>query len=173
MRRRTSRASNSLNIAGTLRSPLSRWTSTSATLREGRLLLPAKMTSSISPPRIDLAEVSPMTQRSASTRLDLPQPFGPTMPVRPGAMTSSVASTKDLKPLRRSFVNWTNGALPAASGLTERVVDQLLEVIIGKLAGMHLALDDEGRGRVDLVLVARLLQPADDLVLERLVGEAG
>ena len=28
-------------------------------------------------------ELSPMTQRSASTRFDLPHPFGPTMPVRP------------------------------------------------------------------------------------------
>ena len=33
--------------------------------------------------RSDLCEVSPITQRSASTRLDLPQPFGPTTPVRP------------------------------------------------------------------------------------------
>ncbi|MGY4472180.1 hypothetical protein ACVWWK_007889 [Bradyrhizobium sp. LB9.1b] len=37
-------------------------------------------------------------QRSASTRFDLPQPLGPTTPVRPGSMTKSVASTKDLKP---------------------------------------------------------------------------
>src|SRR5690606_23758521 len=39
----------------------------------------------------------------ASTRLDLPQPLGPTMPVSPGSMTRVVSSAKDLKPcsLRR------------------------------------------------------------------------
>ena len=74
-------------------------------LRAGRLALPPKMTSSISPPRMRLAEVSPITQRSASTRLDLPQPLGPTMPVSPGSIESSVGSTKDLKPLSRSLVN--------------------------------------------------------------------
>jgi hypothetical protein len=71
-------------------------------LRDGRLPDPAKITSSISPPRRRLAEPSPITQRKASTRLDLPQPFGPTMPVSPGSIASSVGSTKDLKPVRRS-----------------------------------------------------------------------
>ena len=33
-----------------------------------------------------LYELSPITQRSASTRFDLPQPFGPTTPVKPGSM---------------------------------------------------------------------------------------
>src|SRR3984885_6957128 len=47
-----------------------------------------------------------MTQRTASTRLDLPQPFGPTTPVSPGSMTKSVGSTKDLKPIRRSRVSF-------------------------------------------------------------------
>ena len=49
-------------------------------------------------PRIDRAEVSPIVQRSASSRLDLPQPFGPTIPVSPGSMRRSAASTKLLKP---------------------------------------------------------------------------
>jgi hypothetical protein len=35
-----------------------------------------------------LAEFSPITQRSASTVFDLPQPFGPTIPVRPGPISS-------------------------------------------------------------------------------------
>jgi hypothetical protein len=35
-------------------------------------------------------EFSPITQRIASTRLDLPQPLGPTMPVRPGSIRKSV-----------------------------------------------------------------------------------
>jgi hypothetical protein len=59
----------------------------------------------MSPPRMRRAEVSPMTQRSASTRFDLPQPFGPTMPVIPGAISRSSGSTKDLKPARRRRVN--------------------------------------------------------------------
>ena len=42
------------------------------------------MTSSMPAPRIDLGEHSPITQRIASSTLDLPQPFGPTTPVRPG-----------------------------------------------------------------------------------------
>ncbi len=78
---------------------------TSARLRAGRPLVPPKMTSSISPPRMRLAEFSPIAQRSASTRFDLPQPFGPTMPVTPASMRSSVGSTKDLKPLSLNFAN--------------------------------------------------------------------
>ena len=60
-----------------------------------------------------------MTQRSASTRFDLPQPFGPTIPVRPGSITSSVASTKDLNPTKwnrqtciRSPADHANSPLP-------------------------------------------------------------
>src|SRR5262245_40791457 len=59
------------------------------------------MTPSISAARIALCEASPMTQRSASTRFDLPQPLGPTMPVRPFSMGTSVGSTNDLKPMMR------------------------------------------------------------------------
>src|SRR5690349_22417618 len=76
---------------------------TSAWLRPGRFPVPEKITSSMPPARIALAELAPITQRSASSRLDLPQPFGPTIPVRPGSIRNSVGSTKDLKPasLRR------------------------------------------------------------------------
>ena len=105
MRRVISRSSLSLNCAVALRCALSKNTDTSAMLRAGRSRVPPKMTSSMSPPRICLAEVSPMTQRNASTRLDLPQPLGPTTPVKPGWTTNSVASTKDLNPDSRSFVN--------------------------------------------------------------------
>ena len=49
-------------------------------------------------PRMRLAELSPMTQRKASTRLDLPQPLGPTIPVKPSPICRSVGSTNDLKP---------------------------------------------------------------------------
>ena len=49
-------------------------------------------------PRMFFDELSPITQRRASTRLDLPQPFGPTMPVSPGSIRKSVDSAKVLKP---------------------------------------------------------------------------
>ena len=52
-------------------------------------------------------EFSPITQRSASTRFDLPQPLGPTMPVSPGSIRSSVGSTKDLKPFNLRRENCT------------------------------------------------------------------
>ena len=53
-----------------------------------------------------------MTQRTASTRFDLPQPLGPTTPVNPGSMTKSVGSTKDLKPIRRSRVSFMRVLCP-------------------------------------------------------------
>ena len=104
MRRVMSRLSLSLNAAGASRSPLSMISATSAKLRAGRVAVPAKITSSIPPPRIAVGRFSPMTQRKASSRLDLPQPLGPTTPVRPSAITKSVGSTKLLKPFRRRRV---------------------------------------------------------------------
>ena len=67
----------------------------------GGLCAPAKITSSMAVPRMLLYEVSPMAQRSASSRFDLPQPFGPTTPVSPCSIRSSVGSTNDLNPRRR------------------------------------------------------------------------
>src|SRR5690349_15401395 len=78
---------------------------TSALLRAGRVFEPEKITSSMDDARMDLCEDSPMTQRNASTRFDLPQPLGPTTPVRPGSMRKSVGSTNDLKPSSRSLVS--------------------------------------------------------------------
>src|ERR1051326_2340716 len=106
MRRETSRLSCSLNCAGAERSALSRNSITSAWLRAGRLALPEKITSSMSAARIALCEASPMTQRSASTRFDLPQPFGPTTPVRLSSIWKSVGSTNDLKPISRRRVSF-------------------------------------------------------------------
>src|SRR5207237_10437484 len=60
------------------------------------------MTSAISPPRIDLADCSPKTQRTASQTLDLPQPLGPTMAVTPSWKLKIVLSANDLKPKRSS-----------------------------------------------------------------------
>jgi hypothetical protein len=95
---------------------------TSAWLRDGRLPEPAKITASMSAARSDLCEVSPIAQRNASTRLDLPQPFGPTTPVKPGSIMKSVGSTNDLKPWRRrrvSFMDtilcWQGANLPAGT----------------------------------------------------------
>ena len=49
-------------------------------------------------PRRCLADSSPITQRTASITFDLPQPFGPTTPVRLLGKLIWVGSTKDLKP---------------------------------------------------------------------------
>ena len=80
-------------------SVLSMVSCTSARPSGGRPEVPAKMTSSILPPRSDLAPCSPITQASASTTLDLPEPLGPTMQVIPGSSCSVVDEAKDLKPL--------------------------------------------------------------------------
>src|SRR4051795_13368407 len=71
---------------------------TSARPSGGRPAVPAKMTSSILPPRSVLAPCSPSTQAMASTTLLLPDPFGPTTVVMPGSKRSVVADAKDLKP---------------------------------------------------------------------------
>jgi hypothetical protein len=106
MRRDTSIVSNSVYGAGAVRSALSMTSVTSALLRMGRLPAPAKITSSMPEPRIDVGRFSPITQRIASKRFDLPQPFGPTTPVKPDSIYSSVGSTKDLNPLSRSRENF-------------------------------------------------------------------
>src|SRR5690606_12116682 len=82
---------------------------TSACPRAERRVVPAKITSSMPSPRIAVGRFSPMTQRSASSRLDFPHPFGPTTPVSPSRMTRSVGSTKLLKPLRRRRSNRKGG----------------------------------------------------------------
>src|SRR6478736_9692956 len=63
-----------------------------------RALLPEKITSVSESPRKRLAELSPMTQRTASMMFDLPQPFGPTTPVMLPERWRVVGSTNDLKP---------------------------------------------------------------------------
>src|SRR5215217_598704 len=75
---------------------------TSARPRAPRLPVPAKMTSSILPPRSDLGPCSPSTQATASTTLDLPDPLGPTMTVIPGSKSRVVFSANDLNPRRVS-----------------------------------------------------------------------
>ncbi len=80
---------------------------TSARPSGGRPVVPAKTTSSILPPRRLLAPCSPITQASASTTLDFPEPFGPTMHVMPGSRRSVVAEAKDLKPRRVTLLTYT------------------------------------------------------------------
>ncbi|CAB4542598.1 unannotated protein [freshwater metagenome] len=58
---------------------------TSARPSGPRVDVPAKMTSSIFPPRRVLAPCSPMTHARPSTTFDLPDPLGPTTAVTPGS----------------------------------------------------------------------------------------
>ena len=71
---------------------------TSAFPAAGRFGVPAKMTSSIFPPRRERAPWAPRTQATASTTLDFPEPLGPTTTATPGSKSSVVRSANDLKP---------------------------------------------------------------------------
>src|SRR5881394_624331 len=88
----------SLKSIGSAPSVLSIVSTTSARPSGGRPAVPAKMTSSIFPPRRDFAPCSPRTQAIASTTLDLPDPLGPTTQVIPGSKRRVVEEAKDLKP---------------------------------------------------------------------------
>src|SRR3979490_2750128 len=96
---------------GSAPSALSMVRMTSARPRGGRLGVPAKPTSSILPPRSDLAPCSPITQARASTTLDLPEPLGPTMQVMPGSRRIVVAEAKDLKPFRVRLLTYIPAGL--------------------------------------------------------------
>ncbi len=71
---------------------------TSARPRAARLAVPMKITSSIRALRKARVLCAPRTQVTASTTLDLPEPFGPTTAVTPGSNSNTVVSAKDLKP---------------------------------------------------------------------------
>src|SRR5215207_3156732 len=89
---------------------------TSARPSGGRPAVPAKITSSILPPRSALAPCSPSTQEMASTTLDLPDPLGPTTQVMPGSSFNVVAVAKDLKPLTVRLLRCTE--LRSSTGAT-------------------------------------------------------
>ena len=89
----------SANSIGRAPSALSIVSWTSARPSGPRVDVPAKMTSSILPPRRVFAPCSPITQARASTTFDLPEPFGPTMQVTPGSNTKLVGCANDLNPL--------------------------------------------------------------------------
>src|SRR5713101_9233297 len=149
-------------------------------LRAGRDVVPPKMTSSISPPRMRLAEFSPITQRSASTRFDLPQPFGPTMPVMPGSIASSVRSTEDLNPVRLSRVNckdryragWMVWSLTNAASRLRRGRFERLEDLLGPDPDYLLAVDEEGWRRFDAEFLFGGKPAGQDLVLQRIILQA-
>ena len=99
----------SANSIGSAPSELSMVRVTSARPSGGRSAVPAKMTSSIFPPRSAFAPCSPSTQAIASTTLDLPEPLGPTTAVMPGSKRSVVADAKDLKPFMVRDFRCTGG----------------------------------------------------------------
>src|ERR1035438_6275515 len=81
-----------------------------------RSWVPAKMTSSMRVPRRLFADCSPRTQLMAAVMLDLPQPFGPTIPAMPSPWKrSSVRSQKDLNPCSSMRLSLSK-ALSSASG---------------------------------------------------------
>src|SRR5210317_1179481 len=79
-------------------SVLSNSNSTDAAPTGLRELDPLKITSVIESPLRRLAELSPITHRTASITFDLPHPLGPTTPTRLLGNVIVVGSTKDLKP---------------------------------------------------------------------------
>src|SRR3954471_4093108 len=91
--------------------------STSARPRGPLVAVPAKMTSSILPPRSVLAPCSPITQASASTTFDLPDPLGPTTAVTPGSKAKVVGCANDLKPLRVRLLRYTPTSVRSAVAL--------------------------------------------------------
>src|SRR3954470_8980627 len=142
---------------------------TSAKSRAGRAAVPAKMTSSIPAPRIDLGELSPITQRIASSTLDLPQPLGPTTPVRPGSTRSSAGSTKLLKPLSFSRFICTTRPPPsrlAPCCLADQRLDRRPFVDVE-----HAAVEEEGRRPGDAERPGGLGHLAEP-VEPSLIGEA-
>src|SRR5450432_4243873 len=111
----------SVYSTGNAPSVLSIVSETSARPRGGRPAVPAKMTSSIFPPRKLLGPCSPITQASASTTLDLPEPFGPTTQVMPGSRRRVVAEANDLNPRSVRLFKYTRGSL---SGRADPVAER-------------------------------------------------
>src|SRR5712692_3676041 len=68
-------------------------------------------------PRRCFADNSPITQRTASMTFDLPQPLGPTTPVRLLGKLIWVGSTKDLKPASLILISRICRLLPPRPAL--------------------------------------------------------
>src|SRR5436190_3020700 len=104
------------NSIGSNRDVLSIVSDTSARPSAGRSEVPAKMTSSILPPRSARAPCAPSTHATESTMFDLPEPFGPTTTHTPCSKSSVVLSAKDLKPFSVSDRRNTGPPSPAGDG---------------------------------------------------------
>src|SRR5947208_8470846 len=85
-----------------------------------RFSLPPKITSAISSPRSDLADCSPSAQRTASSTLDFPHPFGPTIAVTPSWKLKTVLSANDLKPNSSSDSKCILGQTRASAASIQR-----------------------------------------------------
>jgi hypothetical protein len=99
----------------------------------GRLAVPLKMQSDMRSARSILWLCSPSTHEIASTTLDLPHPFGPTMHVIPLPLNViGVLSQNDLKPrsstLRSFSTRPSHGSLPMRYPQKEVQFDFSLEV---------------------------------------------
>src|SRR6202020_483940 len=92
---------------GSALSELSMVPVTSARPSGARDDVPAKMTSSILPPRSVLAPCSPITHARASTTLVFPEPLGPTTAVMPRSKRRVVGDAKDLKPFSVRLLRYT------------------------------------------------------------------
>src|ERR1700744_4208379 len=113
---------------GSAPSLLSMVSVTSARPSGGRDEVPAKMTSSILPPRSDFAPCSPITHASASTTFDLPEPLGPTTQVMPGSKRMVVAEAKDLKPRKVMLLRCTSTRVPCV----QLLIDYWLRSLLGE-----------------------------------------
>src|SRR5690554_2178859 len=94
-----------------------------------RALEPLKMTSVMDSPRRYLAELSPITQRTASMMFDLPQPLGPTTAVMLDGNGTVVGSTNDLKPASLMDLSLISGVLlrENAQNLCSLVFTEILD----------------------------------------------
>ena len=132
---------------GSWPSVLSIVSSTSALPRGALLALPAKMTSSIFPPRRVFGPCSPMTQANPSTTLDLPDPFGPTTQVMPGSNCKVVGWAKDLKPLRVMLFRY-NAHSPRF--LVSKAYPRLPPLFAHSVLPIRLAINRTLKGRLNL-----------------------
>ncbi len=111
----------SLYSIGRAPSLLSMVSCTSARPSGPRVAVPAKMTSLIVPPRSVFAPCSPITQASASTTFDLPEPLGPTTQVTPVSNWKVVGCANDLKPLSVRLFRCTRRLLAMTGGRDDRI----------------------------------------------------
>ncbi len=178
MRRDTCNSSAPLKAAGAVRSAFSRNSVTSAVLREGRVAEPEKMTSSMPDARMFLYELSPITQRSASTRLDFPQPFGPD-DAGQSALDHELAGldkgfeAEKAQPRKPHRPAAPAGVSPrSAAGSGEQGIDDRRHLVNRHFPRIFLAVDEERGRRVDAELVMGAFFYRPDVVQQLLVGQA-